>query len=62
MLKNTYALNELLHKKDIAEALRSQFVGTVLLHIKDILKRFNAITIDEKLKKQVNEFFVLKRH
>ncbi len=60
VLKNTYALNELLHKKDIAEALRSQFVGTVLLHIKDILKRFNAITIDEKLKKQVNEFFELQ--
>jgi len=60
VLKNTYALNELLHKKDIAEVLRSQFVGTVLLHIKDILKRFNATTIDEKLKKQVNNFFELQ--
>ena len=37
VLKNTYDLNELLHKKDIGEALRSQFVGTVLLHIKDLL-------------------------
>lgn len=37
VLKNTYALNELLHKKDIDEKLRSQFVGTCLLYIKDIL-------------------------
>lgn len=55
VLKNTYALNELLHKKDIAEALRSQFVGTVLLHIKDLLKRLGATRIDEKLKTKVNE-------
>ena len=36
VLKNTYALNELLHKKDIDEVTRSQFVGTVLLHIKSL--------------------------
>ena len=42
VLKNTYALNELLHKKDIDEALRSQFVGTVLLHIKDLIKKFKV--------------------
>ena len=54
VLKNTYALNELLHKKDIAEGLRSQFVGTVLLHIKDLLKRLGATRIDEKLKEEVN--------
>ena len=54
VLKNTYALNELLHKKDIDEALRSQFVGTVLLHIKDLLKRLGASRIDEKLKEKVN--------
>lgn len=35
VLRNTYALNELLHKKDITEKLRSQFVGTTLLYIKD---------------------------
>lgn len=34
VLKNTYALNELLHKYDIPESLRSQFVGTALLYIK----------------------------
>lgn len=60
VLKNTYALNELLHKKDIAEVLRSQFVGTVLLHIKDLIKRFGATRIDEELKKKVNDFFELK--
>ncbi len=60
VLKNTYALNELLHKKDIAEALRSQFVGTVLLHIKDLLKRLGATKIDEELKNKINDFFKLK--
>ena len=60
VLKNTYALNELLHKKDIAEALRSQFVGTVLLHIKDLLKRLGATRIDEDLKNKINELFKLK--
>lgn len=54
VLKNTYALNELLHKKDIDEKLRSQFVGTVLLHIKDMVKILGATRIDEELKKQVN--------
>ena len=55
VLKNTYALNELLHKKDIDEALRSQFVGTILLHIKDLLKRLGAARIDEELKQKVND-------
>ncbi len=55
VLKNTYALNELLHKKDITEALRSQFVGTVLLHIKDLIKKLGATKIDEKLKEKVND-------
>ena len=34
VMRNTYALNELLHKKDIEEAKRSQFVGTCLLYVK----------------------------
>ena len=33
VLKNTYALNETLHKKDIDENLRSQFVGTSILYM-----------------------------
>ena len=60
VLKNTYALNELLHKKDIDEGLRSQFVGTVLLHIKDLVKKLGANRIDEELKKRVNNSFDLK--
>lgn len=39
VLKNTYDLNETLHKKDIDEKLRSQFVGTILLYIKDVLRQ-----------------------
>lgn len=39
VLKNTYALNETLHRKDIDERLRSQFVGTTLLYLRDVLKK-----------------------
>ena len=39
VMKNTYALNELLHKKDIDEAKRSQFVGTCLLFVKNQVER-----------------------
>ena len=60
VLKNTYDLNELLHKKDIPEALRSQFVGTVLLHIKDLVKQLGATEIDEVLKKQIDTSFNLQ--
>lgn len=60
VLKNTYALNELLHKKDIKESLRSQFVGTLLLHIKDLVKRIGATQIDEELKDKINLSFELK--
>ncbi len=45
VLKNTYSLNELLHKKDIDENLRSQFVGTSLLYIKDIVKKKGIVLI-----------------
>lgn len=34
VVKNTYALNELLHKHGIKEKIRSQFVGTCLLALK----------------------------
>jgi len=53
VLKNTYDLNELLHKKDIDEANRSQFVGTSLLYIKDLIGRFNAKSIDDDLIDQI---------
>lgn len=35
VMKNTYQLNERLHKLDIDEAKRSQFVGTCLLFVKN---------------------------
>lgn len=37
LIKNTYSLNELLHKKGINEKVRSQFVGTCLLALKNCL-------------------------
>lgn len=56
VLKNTYALNELLHKKDIDERLRSQFVGTVLLYVKDLVKKKGFKTIDKAAEKVVTEY------
>lgn len=35
VMKNTYALNELLHNHGIKESLRSQFVGICLLALKN---------------------------
>ena len=49
-MKNTYDLNELLHKMDIDERLRSQFVGTTLLYLKKLVEKFGAKKIDEELK------------
>lgn len=55
VMKNTYALNELLHKKDIDEKLRSQFVGTTLLYIKDMVKKTGATRIDDALKDKLDD-------
>ena len=54
VLKNTYDLNELLHKMDIDERLRSQFVGTTLLCLKKIVEKFGVKKIDEELKKTLD--------
>lgn len=54
VLKNTYDLSELLHKMDIDERLRSQFVGTTLLYLKKLVEKFGAKKIDEKLKKTLD--------
>lgn len=54
VLKNTYDLNELLHKMDIDERLRSQFVGTTLLYIKSIVEKKGALKIDTKLVEELN--------
>ncbi len=44
VMRNTYQLNELLHRHGIGEKLRSQFVGTCLLAIK------NGLVYDRKMK------------
>lgn len=54
VLKKTYALNELLHKMDIDEKLRSQFVGTILLYIKKIVQNEGASKIDNALREKLN--------
>lgn len=55
VMKNTYDLNELLHKKDTDEKLRSQFVGTTLLYIKDMVKKTGATRIDDALKDKLDD-------
>ena len=55
VMKNTYDLNELLHKKDIDEKLRSQFVGTTLLYIKDMVKKTGATRIDDAIKDKLDD-------
>lgn len=55
VMKNTYDLNELLHKKDIDANLRSQFVGTTLLYIKDMVKKTGATKIDDTLKGKLDD-------
>lgn len=57
VLKNTYRLNETLHKKDIDERLRSQFVGTTLLYIRDVLKRQGIATINDTTRKQLRDYW-----
>ncbi|WJY88997.1 HsdM family class I SAM-dependent methyltransferase [Corynebacterium confusum] len=55
VLRNTYALNELLHKKDIDEKLRSQFVGTTLLYVKDFVNKLGISEINEETAVQLRE-------
>lgn len=57
VLRNTYALNELLHKKDIDEKLRSQFVGTTLLYVKDVVKKLGISDINEETAVQLREYW-----
>lgn len=57
VLKNTYALNETLHKKDIDEKLRSQFVGTTLLYIRDAIKQKGIKRITDETQKQLREYW-----
>lgn len=57
VLKNTYELNELLHKMDIDEGKRSQFVGTTLLYIKDLVNRKANGKIDEALENDLKDMW-----
>jgi type I restriction-modification system DNA methylase subunit len=59
VMKNTYELNELLHKKDIDENMRSQFVGTTLLYIKSMLRKLGKSKIDESLVAKLNEIWAV---
>ena len=57
VLKNTYILNETLHKKDIDERLRSQFVGTTLLYLRDVLRRHGITIITEEVRKKLCDYW-----
>ncbi|RCS93584.1 SAM-dependent DNA methyltransferase [Brachybacterium alimentarium] len=57
VLRNTYALNELLHKKDIDEKLRSQFVGTTLLYVKSVIKQRGISEINDETAKGLREYW-----
>ena len=53
----TFALNETLHKKDIDEKLRSQFVGTVLLYIRDVLKSQGITIINDESRLKLRKYW-----
>lgn len=57
VLKNTYKLNETLHKKGIIEDLRSQFVGTTLLYIKDVIKKKSITEINKESRAVLRAFW-----
>lgn len=59
VLKNTLALNELLHKNDIDENKRSQFVGTTLLYIKKMVKQTGLSAVDDEMKKRLNQVWTM---
>lgn len=56
VMRNTYALNEMLHKKDIDERNRSQFVGTCLLFVKHEVERYgHGGRITDAMKEKLRE-------
>ena len=57
VLKNTYDLNETLHKKDIDERLRSQFVGTALLYIKKVVKDLGVVSINTDTRVELKNYW-----
>ncbi len=54
VLKNTYALNELLHKLDIDEKLRSQFIGTILLYIRKMVQNDGSSVVNDDLRDRLD--------
>ena len=57
VMKNTYKLNEILHKVDIDEKTRSQFVWTALLYLKDMVNREHTQYITEFLVNKFNDYW-----
>lgn len=57
VLKNTYALNETLHRKDIDEKLRSQFVGTTLLYLRDVLRKEDITIITPEARQKLKGYW-----
>ena len=57
VLKNTYTLNETLHRKDIDEKLRSQFVGTTLLYLRDVLRKQGITIITDDSRQKLKDYW-----
>ena len=57
VMQNTYKLNEMLHKYNIDERIRSQFVGTCLLYVKNIIKSLSLPSnyIDSSVVSKIND-------
>lgn len=56
VMRNTYALNELLHKREIDERNRSQFVGTCLLFVKHEVERYgHGGRVTDEMKKMLQK-------
>lgn len=61
VMKNTYALNEQLHKLDIDESKRSQFVGTCLLFVKDQVEKVcHGGYITDEVSKKLRDVWALQ--
>lgn len=55
VMQNTYALNELLHKHAVPEKLRSQFVGTCLLALKNGMDYSNPKLTSKQIRAGIKE-------
>ena len=57
VLKNISILNDLLQKRGIKEHLRSQFVGTSLLYIKNKVEQYHPATINKEFQRYLNSIW-----